>query len=407
MSHKIQPMLSHSNTFLTILHTITTLSHACSYHITIISGEISGDQYAADLIQQIHSQYPNCRFSGISGTQAQTQGLHIWPNCQPKKIMGFMQALQYSQHYRCLLASIKKQLSLSRPHLLILIDYGGLNLRVAKISHQLNIPVLYYIPPKVWAWGTRRLRKVQQYVTRVAPIYPFEHDFFNAKNVPSTLAQHPFLAKIPNHKANANLQTIALLPGSRHQEIATLLPLMLKASYQLLQQAPQCQFQIFCAEPSHLAIIERYLMPWKHRLPIQVIMYQHIQKLRACGSALVCSGTATFECAMLKVPMVVIYRCHWLNYLLIKCLIRIPWISLPNLILQSCAVPELLQSRCRANLMTYHLRQLIHNSPARTKQVNALEKLHAHMTSQKPVQSIAQIILKMLSQPLTRYKKMS
>ena len=117
------------------------------------------------------------------------------------------------------------------------------------------------------------------------------------------------------------------------------------------------------------------------RLAVEIISRQQTQKLQACGSALVCSGTAAFECAMLKIPMVVLYRCHWFNYLLISCLARVSWASLPNLILQSGIVPELLQSRCRVDLILTHLRVLTQNSPMRKQQLQALTHLSDHMLS--------------------------
>ena len=140
--------------------------------IAIISGELSGDSYAVDLVEQLKSVMPNASFEGISGQRTQAAGLKQWSNCQPKAVMALTQVISNIVHFRRLLDTIKQNLTKCSPDLLILIDYGGLNLRVARIASECRIPVLYYIPPKVWAWGQWRLKKIKRYVKWVAPIYP-------------------------------------------------------------------------------------------------------------------------------------------------------------------------------------------------------------------------------------------
>lgn len=369
-------------------------------HISILSGEHSGDMYAEDLIHHIKKLKPDTQFSGMGGPLSYQQGLQAWPDCQTRGIMGFTQAFMHFSHYRKLLKNIENQLRQNSPDLLILIDYAGLNLKVAKIAHFLNIKVFYYIPPKVWAWGQSRLKKIQKFVTCVGPLYPFESDYFSNRGVQTFLIPHPFLKKIPKTPITPAPHTIALLPGSRLQEINTLLPIMLETCYLLLQSNPAYQFKVFCSESNKSSLISQYLDGWKSTLSIQLITHDKTAQLQACRLAIICSGTATFECAMLKVPMVVIYRTSWINYLLIRLLVRVQWASLPNLILQRSAFIELLQSQCQPESISKHAHELIQDGIERQKQSAELDVIYDQITNNPNGLSLSTTLSKIFTEHL-------
>jgi lipid-A-disaccharide synthase len=367
-----------------------------SPRFAICAGEHSGDLYAAHLIQQLQERFPNASIHGLAGAQSQKHGLIPWPNCQTHRIMGFTSLFKHRRHYKTLLQRVHGLLQQDRPDLLILIDYAGLNLRIAKFAHDLSIPVLYYIPPKVWAWGRSRLKKIQQYVTCVAPLYDFEHDFFKKEGLDSRLVQHPFLRQLPETSPTVTPYTVGLLPGSRTDEVRHLLPMMLMACHLLLQKNDAYRFRLLCAEPSLEPLVRQLLAPWQHKLPITLTVAQPITSLAACQSVMVCSGTATFECAMLCLPMVVLYRCHWLNYLIIKALVRLRWASLPNLMTQQPLVPELLQFSCRPENIAAEIHMLCQNTDHRTQQIHALTALRnttMHLPHAKNIGQIASDIL--------------
>jgi lipid-A-disaccharide synthase len=376
------------------------MTHQESLHIAIISGEHSGDLYALDLIQAIRDTTPHATFSGISGPLSHQNGLTPWPNCQPKSMMGFTQALWHLRDFKKLLQRIQKQLQSTQPDLLILVDYAGLNLPVAKMAYQLNIKVFYYIPPKVWAWGRKRLQKIQRYVTCVGALYPFESEYFARHHVQSLLITHPFIKSIPDTTHTIDQHSIALLPGSRFQEIKALLPTMLSACYQLIQNNSLYRFKLFCSEPDKLPLIQTLIEGWRSSLPIDIIHTQKSIQLKSCKLALVCSGTASFECAMLKVPMIVLYRTGWINYALIRLLVQIQWASLPNLILQQASIPELLQKDCHATNIFLHAQRLLSNPELYQKQVVALESIHEHMTSHPKQLSIKHALCKIFVEHL-------
>ena len=375
------------------------MSHQTS-HICIISGELSGDIYAADLIDQIKKLKPNASFSGISGPLAHRAGLYLWPNCRTKSIMGFIQVLIHYFHYKQLLKKIEYHLRKNRPQLLILIDYAGLNLKVAKIASLLHIKVFYFIPPKVWAWGQHRLKKIQKFVDCVALLYPFELDYFSEHGIQSFLVSHPFLKKIPTSQLKENPLCVALLPGSRMQEIRTHLPIMLESCYLLLQKNPSYQFKILCSEEDKKPIISQYLNGCKSAVKFELITHDNMRHLQACRMAIACSGTATFECAMLKVPMIIVYRTNAINYWLLKLLIRVKWVGLPNLILQRSAFIELLQSDCTPMNISKHAHNLIQESINRKKQCLELNALHQKIKENPNTLSISETLSRIFQEHL-------
>lgn len=365
--------------------------------ISITSGELSGDQYAADLIQEVKKISANVEFNGIGGSLSRSAGLRPWPDCQPKALMAVTEIVQALFHFRRMLHHVKQQLEYTKPDLLILIDYGGFNLKVAAIAHGLQIPVFYYIPPKIWAWGGWRLRKLKRFVNWVAPIYPFEADFFSHKGLDSFLIRHPFIKKIPARSAPAHRHTLALLPGSRDQEVKRILPTMLKACQTLLKENPQCEFMLFCAGPEQKQFIKSLLKTHYPSIPVRLIESDYVSHLRTCRAAIVCSGTATFECAMLSVPMVVVYKSNWINYLLFKLFVSLRWVSLPNLILQEDAVVELLQSQCNAGTISHHIAELMCDSAVRKAQLTRLDQLFRHMTKESCGDDIGNVVKRILS----------
>jgi lipid-A-disaccharide synthase len=369
--------------------------------IAIISGELSGDSYAVDLVEQLKSVMPNALFEGISGQRTQAAGLKQWSNCQPKAVMALTQVISNIVHFRRLLDTIKQNLTKCPPDLLILIDYGGLNLRVARIASECRIPVLYYIPPKVWAWGQWRLKKIKRYVKWVAPIYPFESDFFKRHAIESFLIQHPFIEKIrsinPSSQRSRTQHRIALLPGSREQEIRHLLPIMLKSVYLIVQNNSNYRIDVICAEPSKLALIEQITDHWSECIPLSVVTENKLAHLKSCRAALVCSGTASFECAMLTVPMVIMYRANWINYCIGKLLFRAKWFGLPNLILNCLAVPELLQHHCQPKHICNSMIQLLKDGVHRQRQLTHLERLAQQMTERDDCLPIGEVVTKILT----------
>ena len=371
--------------------------HKKKRHVTIISGEHSGDIYAADLVEGLCNRDSNVLVDGISGPLAQAKGLQAWTDCNPERVMFFWDALFKIYHYKMLLNRIRDRLTQQPPDLLILIDYAGLNLRIAQLAHPLGIKILYYIPPKVWAWGQSRLKKIRRYCDVVAPIYPFEYDFFVKHQLTTMLARHTFIDKIPTVHGARQQNLIVLLPGSRPQEIRACLAPMLEACQRLLHTNPTLKFKLLCAESNLLPLIQTIIASESPAFTIPIVTSAQHQTLQTAQVAIVCSGTATFECGMLGVPMVVIAREHWFNYSMIKLLVKTRWFSLPNLILNRQAVPELIQSQCCPNLISEQVSKIVTDSAERYQQISDLEAMQSRILNHPQSALIEDIALRMLA----------
>ena len=206
-----------------------------SKYVCIIAGDTSGDVYAGDLIAQLATNRSDIKFQGIAGDSAQSQGMQLWVHNKHLNFMGFTEVLLRHKLIISTWRTITQNIEKNKPDLLILIDYPGLNMRVAKWAKQRGIPIFYYIPPQVWAWGRARIEKLRQYTDYIAPLYPFEQDFLIKAKLNTTLVKHPLLNKILaqqlNHPCTEKPIEIVCMPGSREQEVRKHLENMLTAIY--------------------------------------------------------------------------------------------------------------------------------------------------------------------------------
>jgi lipid-A-disaccharide synthase len=239
-----------------------------------------------------------------------------------------------------------------RPAALVLIDYPGFNLRLARVARRAGIPVVYFIPPQVWAWRPARIRAVRASVTRVLSILPFETALYEQAGVSAEFVGHPAVDAVAGaptrEQARRSLGIadgdllIGLLPGSRHREIERMTPLMAAAAARLAAARPRARFALALAPTVERAAVARHLAAAP---PVQVVAGRTHAVMRAADLVLATSGTATLECALLGTPMVVCYRVSRISELLGAVLLRVPWISLVNIVLGYGVVPELFHRR--------------------------------------------------------------
>lgn len=316
--------------------------------ICIFAGEASGDYYAADLIQQVRAQYKDAVFVGMGGSRAAEAGMTLWHNCNTVAAMGITRILRHFSRYYTLYRSLQQNLLADPPDLLICVDFAGLNLRMAAFAQQHGIRCIYYIPPKVWAWHQSRIHKLRCYSHSVAVLYPFEADFFRREQFPVTLIRHPFLRNLQTQALPKRISNIAILPGSRSQEIQTHLQIQLQACAAMADQLPhKLRFFVFISDASQKDSINDLCKTYASSLDLTLVdPAEKYEKLRTCHAAIAVSGTVTLELAVLGIVHVIIYRTSWLNYLIARHFLDIRWIGLPNLILQANVVPELIQTQC-------------------------------------------------------------
>ncbi len=328
----------------------------------LIAGEDSGDLHGANLVAALRRTVPDLQVRGVGGDRLIGQGMETVAHVRDINFMGFWEVLSHLGTIRALFRTVKADMQQWQPHVVVLIDYPGFNLRLAPFIQKLGTPLYYYISPQIWAWKKSRIKKIRRYVDRMLVILPFEQDFYRAEGVDVSFVGHPLLDAIDetSHQ-RGDTSTIALLPGSRKQEISRLLPTMLG----LCDRFPAHRFVIAGAQ-SRGEDFYRALMGDSRA---ELVMNQTYPVLRQADFAVVASGTATLETALHEVPEIVVYRGTYVSYHIARRLIKVPYISLVNLILQKPAVPELIQHECTVDQIADTLRELM--QPARAAQMQA------------------------------------
>lgn len=315
----------------------------------VIAGEASGDLHGSNLIKQLKTKDAQAIFRCWGGDKMNAQGVTLVKHIRDLAFMGFVEVISNLTTILKNIKYCKEDLLFFKPDVIILIDYPGFNLRIAEFAKQKGIKVVYYISPQVWAWKQSRVKQIKAHVDCMIVILPFEKDFYKKFNFPVFYSGHPLLDAIEDVQESSNTwlefmhvnqlpdkPVIALLPGSRKQEISTMLPIMLQAE----KHFSQYQF-IIAAAPSVSGEFYKSVIKNSN---VKLIYDQTYQLLQHAKAALVTSGTATLETALFNVPEVVCYKGNNISYQIARKLIKVKYISLVNLIMDKEIVKELIQS---------------------------------------------------------------
>lgn len=343
---------------------------AAAKRIFILAGEPSGDLHGSRLITSLLSSHPGTEISGWGGDLMQQAGAHITKHYRDLAFMGFAEVVKHLPEIFRNFRLCRSEIQAFRPDVVILIDYPGFNLRMARWLREKGYKVVYYISPQVWAWKSSRVKQIHAYVDLLLVILPFETAFFGTYGVTAHFVGHPLLEAVPDHKAvreedwkiqngiPAERPLIALLPGSRRQEIGKILPIQLR----LAERLPEFDFVVAGAPSQPRAFYDEIIDQTLVRLPdarsrVHWIQGHTYDLLQAASGAVVTSGTATLETGLFAVPQVVVYKGSALSYRIARMLVKIPYISLVNLILDQPFVEELIQDDLRPDLLEKALRK--------------------------------------------------
>jgi len=319
--------------------------------IMIVAGEASGDIYGADLVREAHRLNPGYHFVGIGGARMREAGVETVVDAASMAVVGVVEVLKHFDVIAKAFLKLKQILLTDPPALLILIDYPGFNLRLAKLAKKNGVPVLYYISPQIWAWRQGRVKKIARLVDHMAVILPFEAPFYQQAGVPVSFVGHPMLDLVQTNKTVAEAaqsfgldpqrKIVGLFPGSRRNELERLLPVIIAAAQQLKRQFPGLQFVL----PLASTLNADQILPQLNNAGLEVkITRERIHDLiRACDAVISVSGTVTLEIALVGTPMVIIYKLSPLTYQLAKRLVKVDAIGLCNIVAGEMAVKELIQ----------------------------------------------------------------
>lgn len=335
----------------------------------LIAGEASGDLHGSALMKSLKDRDPDASFRFLGGDRMKQQGGVLVKHYQDMAFMGAIEVLLNLKKIRHNMELARKDILDFAPDVLILIDYPGFNIRIAEFAHHHHIRVFWFIAPKVWAWKEWRVKKLRAFVDRIFTILPFETEFFRKHGIEVYYVGNPLIDAIENAKGNFRSREIflkdnklpdkplvALLPGSRVQEIRNMLPVMTRTAMDF----PGYQFVVSGAEAIDPQLYTRYI----HGSSIPVLYGQTYEMLHHSVAALVASGTATLETALLRVPQAVLYKMiggkifYWLFR---KIFLKVPYVSLPNLVLGRYAVREFIMDEMRYDKVRPELKLLLNN----------------------------------------------
>jgi lipid-A-disaccharide synthase len=332
----------------------------------IIAGEASGDLHASNLMKELKRLDVQADFRCWGGDKMQNEGAELVRHYKELAFMGFTEVIMNLRTILRNIAFCKEDILKYNPDVVILVDYPGFNLRIAEFAKQHGIKVFYYISPQIWAWKQSRVIKIKKYVDQMFVILPFEKQFYEKFNYNVDFVGHPLLDAISSiGKTNESFirrnkltdkAIIALLPGSRKQEIYIMLPHMTS----VINDFPDHQF-VIAAAPS---LPTDYYKSMIRNANIKIVTNQTYELLSHCTAAIVTSGTATLETALFEVPQVVCYKAGWISYHIARTLVKVNFISLVNLIMEKEVVKELIQQDLKKENLVRELRKITFDKKA-------------------------------------------
>lgn len=331
----------------------------------VITGEASGDLHASFLIKEIKKRLPESRFFGIGGKKMEDEGVKLFFHIEKISVVGFWEAFMKVGNIRKILRSLVEKMRNMKPDALILVDFPGFNLRLAPFAKNLGIKVIYYITPQVWAWGGWRLRSMYKNIDLALVIFPFEERIFSSYGIKTSFVGHPILDEMSlkkskelfckEHALSPEKPIIALLPGSREGEIKRILPIMLLISKEIKKRRSDVQFIL----PTISEVMEGFL---PDKRDIRIIYDETSDGIHVADTALAASGTVTLETAFLGTPSVIIYKISILTYLIIKWLIKLPYIGLVNIVRGKKIIPEYIQFSIRINQISDEILRMLEDT---------------------------------------------
>lgn len=353
--------------------------------IGISAAETSGDLLGAQLIEALITQNPALKIEGMAGEKMRKSGAKALWNQNQVNVMGFSEVLKKLPSLLKLRKNIIEHFSKHKPDVFIGIDAPDFNFKIERKLKSQGVKTVHFISPSIWAWRASRVKKIKQSTDLMLCLFPFEIDFYQAHNQRAVFVGHPLASVLTPRKNHIQGKNILLMPGSRKAEVKKLLPEMLAAVNILSKQDLALHF--------HLVLADDSLLKWAslaiQNMPIKISIGNAQTCMKKSDLALVASGTATLELALVGVPMVVIYKLAWLSYFIVSRLIKSQYISLPNVIIDKKLVPELIQNQANGNnIAKYAMEILTADNQALIKAFNNIHQQLKQPNLDKATQAI-------------------
>lgn len=369
--------------------------------IMMSAGEASGDMHAAAVAAELKRIMPDADLFGMGGADMRKSGVRIIYDIENLGIIGVVEVIRHIPFFFRLRAFLKKAMVEEKPDVLVCVDYPGFNMKLAHVAKELGIPVIYYIAPTIWAWNKGRAKNIVRDVEQVASIFPFEAEAYRKAGARVTFVGHPladtvkpsmsFEEAMDYFHGNPDKKRVLLMPGSRKNEVAGLLPVMIQAAEKLAERE-ECQFFI----PRASTISKEMLLSiiGKTSLSIEITEGHQYDLMQICTACVASSGTATLETALMELPTVLVYKLAPFTWFLANLLVHVKYAGLPNLLLGREVTPELLQDRARAENIVSILLPWLQDEKARQKNIEEIREVRKALGSGGAVHRVAELIIK-------------
>lgn len=369
--------------------------------IMMSAGEASGDMHAAAVAAELKRIMPDADLFGMGGADMRKSGVRIIYDIENLGIIGVVEVIRHIPFFFRLRAFLKKAMVEEKPDVLVCVDYPGFNMKLAHVAKELGIPVIYYIAPTIWAWNKGRAKNIVRDVEQVASIFPFEAEAYRKAGARVTFVGHPmadtvkpsmsFEEAMDYFHGNPDKKRVLLMPGSRKNEVAGLLPVMIQAAEKLAEKE-ECQFFI----PRASTISKEMLLSiiGKTSLSIEITEGHQYDLMQICTACVASSGTATLETALMELPTVLVYKLAPFTWFLANLLVHVKYAGLPNLLLGREVTPELLQDRARAENIVSILLPWLQDEKARQKNIEEIREVRKALGSGGAVHRVAELIIK-------------
>ncbi|QTL96897.1 lipid-A-disaccharide synthase [Iocasia frigidifontis] len=370
--------------------------------IMVVTGEVSGDMHAAQVVKAIKEIAPDITFYGMGSTFLKKEGVEILIDPGELSTIGFIEAFKNTRQHLANLRLLKKSVKERRPDLILLVDNSGFNMLLARAVSRLGVPLVNYFSPSAWVWGSWRAGWMTRYRATIASVFPMEAEVYRRAGADVEFVGHPLLDMVRVNKEKEEIchdlelspdrPVIGLLPGSRRQEVEKLLPDMLEAAAELAKENKGYQFVLPLADGIDRSFVARRAA--RYSLVVKLVEGFSHEVMKIAAVLVTASGTATLEAAIIGTPMLIVYRTSASTYWLATKLMKTDYVGLPNIIAGKEIVPELIQQNLTADRILFELKCLLESPFALREAREQLAGVKQKLGSSGAVRRVAELVLK-------------
>jgi lipid-A-disaccharide synthase len=348
--------------------------------IYFLAGEVSADNHGAALMRSLHELDNDLKFVGRGGPEMQKLAGKSFKNwIGEAAVLGLWEVLRKYGYFRKQFYETLREIELSKANAVVLIDYPGFNLRLARALRKQAAPqkIIYYISPQVWAWNRGRIRRMTHWIDLVLCIFPFEVDLYNQAGLRALFVGHPMIERLQARKAadQRDPNLIGLFPGSRSREVRKIFPVMLETARDLQKENPNLRFEIAAASEQLAAEMKPAVSGQEQEQIFQIKVYETAVIMQRAWAGMVASGSATLEAAYFRLPFVLIYKVTWPTYLAARLVVNVKFLGMPNLLAGKEIIPEFIQHRAKPNAVLQAMQPLIGNTEVRERMISQLDAI--------------------------------